>query len=139
MVCPECKRRFSTEDSAVCPYCGVTIAAGVVKSSTILIAAGEQRGVFRSVEEVPEPLRAQLVQSTSGAKSRTIIIADRRMRPKFVKAQKPQVAEQAPVVTCAEEPPPEQPKRIPPILAALVLLVLAVAAALTLWVIHQLK
>ena len=135
MVCPECKRHFSTDDSAVCPYCGLTIAAGVVKSSTIVIAAGEQRGVFRSVDEVPEPLRAQLVQSTAGAKSRTIIIADRRMRPRFVREQKQEEAE--PVAESA--PAPEPPKRVPPILAALVLLVLAVAAGLTVWVMHLLR
>ena len=135
MVCPECKRHFSTDDSAVCPYCGLTIAAGVVQSSTIVIAAGEQRGVFRSVDEVPEPLRAQLVQSTAGAKSRTIIIADRRMRPRFVREQKQEEAE--PVAESA--PAPEPPKRVPPILAALVLLVLAVAAGLTVWVMHLLR
>ena len=101
-----------------------------------MIAAGEQRGVFRSVDEVPEPLRAQLVQSTAGAKSRTIIIADRRMRPRFAKQQK---QEEAPVAGAEVAPVAESPKRVPPILAALVLLVLAIAAGLTVWVMHLLR
>jgi hypothetical protein len=138
MVCPECKRHFSTDDSAVCPYCGLTIAAGVMKSSTIMIAAGEQHGVFRSVDEVPEPLRAQLVQSTAGAKSRTIIIADRRMRPRFLKQQK-QEAEAVAQLTGEPSAAVETPKRIPPLLAALVLLVMAIGAGLTVWVLHLLK
>lgn len=50
----------------------------MVKTSTILISADSTDKVYRSVEEVPEPLRKTLLRSTSGILSRTILIADRR-------------------------------------------------------------
>lgn len=83
MFCPECRRHFLAEDAAVCPYCGLAIAAGVVKSSAILIAAGDTHEVFRSVDEVPEELRTRLVRTTSSPQARTIIIADRRLKARF--------------------------------------------------------
>ena len=42
-----------------------------------MIEAGEKHGFYRSVQEVPEPLRRQLLEITSGANSGTIVIADR--------------------------------------------------------------
>ena len=36
------------------------------------------RNVYRSVEEVPDPLKRQLLRSTNGLNSATIVIADRR-------------------------------------------------------------
>lgn len=56
------------------------------KSSTIFIAAGEcETRVYRSVEEVPLPLRRRLQNSTSGANSATILIADKRGREELVR------------------------------------------------------
>ncbi len=57
-----------------------------VKTSTIFISVGDKTKVFRSVEEVPPPLRKKLEQSTNGINSATILIADRRGREEIVKA-----------------------------------------------------
>ena len=74
MLCPECNRSFEG-DAQSCPYCGA--AKGVVKTSTILISAGGMRSVYRSVEEVPDSLKRQLIRSTNGLNSATLVIADR--------------------------------------------------------------
>jgi len=57
-----------------------------MKSSTILISAGETDAVYRSVKEVPPPLRRQLLKSTNGLNSATILIADRRGREEIARA-----------------------------------------------------
>ena len=57
-----------------------------VKTSTIFISVGEKTQVFRSVDDVPPPLRKQLEQSTNGINSATILIADRRGREEILKA-----------------------------------------------------
>jgi hypothetical protein len=57
-----------------------------VKTSTIFIAKGGRTRVYRSVNEVPKPLREQLEQSTNGFNSATILIADRRGREEIVRA-----------------------------------------------------
>ena len=57
-----------------------------VKTSTIFISVGEKTQVFRSVEDVPPPLRKRLEQSTNGINSATILIADRRGREEILKA-----------------------------------------------------
>lgn len=83
MVCKNCKRRFSQDDSRACPRCGEVsrpASAGVLKTSTILISSGGGIGVFRSVKEMPEPLRRRLMISTNGNNSATIVIADKRGR-----------------------------------------------------------
>ena len=81
MICPNCRRSF---EGASCPHCGAI--KGIVKTSTILISAGEMQNVYRSVEEVPDPLKRQLLQSTSGLNSATIVIADREGRKEIAKA-----------------------------------------------------
>jgi hypothetical protein len=83
MICPECHQRFD-DDSGFCPRCGVQ--KGIVKTSTILISAGQVESVYRSVEEVPDPLRGQLLRSTNGLNSATIVIADRQGRKEIAKA-----------------------------------------------------
>jgi hypothetical protein len=57
-----------------------------VKTSTIFISVGEKTKVYRSVNDVPPPLRKKLEQSTNGINSATILIADRRGREEIVKA-----------------------------------------------------
>lgn len=57
-----------------------------VKSSTILISMGEKTQIYHSLEEVPARLRKKLVDTTSGANSATILIADRAGRDELVKA-----------------------------------------------------
>ncbi len=56
------------------------------RSSTIFIAIGEQTRVYRSVEDVPVPLRQKLVESTRGMNSATILIADKKGRAELVRA-----------------------------------------------------
>ena len=83
MICPECNRSFEGSAGA-CPRCGG--AKGVVKTSTILISSGERQTVYRSVEEVPDALKRQLIRSTNGLNSATIVIADRQGRKEIAKA-----------------------------------------------------
>jgi hypothetical protein len=54
----------------------------------VLISAGGNDVVYRSVEEVPARLRTQLLRSTNGANSATILIADRRGRKEVLKAMR---------------------------------------------------
>ncbi len=61
--------------------------SGVLRTSTILIAAGNERSaLYRSVEDVPEPLRRRLAESTNGENSGTIYIADQRGRERIALA-----------------------------------------------------
>jgi hypothetical protein len=48
-----------------------------MKTSAVLIAAGGERGFYRSVQEVPEPLRTQLIETTTSQNSGIIVIADK--------------------------------------------------------------
>src|SRR5215472_13083020 len=57
-----------------------------VKSSTIFISVGDKTEVFRSVNEVPPPLRKKLEQSTNSINSATILIADRKGKEEIVRA-----------------------------------------------------
>ena len=83
MLCPECNRSFEGAAGA-CPRCGG--AEGVVKTSTILISSGERQAVYRSVEDVPDALKRELIRSTNGLNSATIVIADRQGRKEIAKA-----------------------------------------------------
>jgi hypothetical protein len=58
------------------------------QTSTVMISAGGSDRIFRSVDEVPGPLRTQLLKSTNGANSATILIADRRGRKEIAKAMR---------------------------------------------------
>lgn len=91
MVCPRCSVNYDRKASERCPGCGDAVAAataGVLKTSTILISTGVDRcaGVYRSVEDVPQPLRKRLEQSTSGLNCGTIFIADQRGRQEISSA-----------------------------------------------------
>jgi len=64
----------------ICPECGVLLlrnVSGVIKTSAVVISVGKKCGFYRSVQEVPEPLRTQLIATTAGQNSGTILIADR--------------------------------------------------------------
>ncbi|MDE3198045.1 MAG: zf-TFIIB domain-containing protein [Acidobacteriota bacterium] len=79
MTCPRCHAEFETR-ADVCPECGLKLlrnVSGVMKTSAVMIAAAGERGFYRSVQEVPEPLRTQLIETTSSPNSGTIVIADR--------------------------------------------------------------
>jgi hypothetical protein len=56
------------------------------KSSTVFIATGESTLVYRSVDDVPPSLRRRLEESTGGANSATILIADKRGKEELVRA-----------------------------------------------------
>jgi hypothetical protein len=89
MHCRRCGKQFDVTRGPACPHCGEAHAAaksGVMKSSTILISAGETDAVYRSVKEVPAPLRRKLLRSTNGLNAATILIADRRGREEITRA-----------------------------------------------------
>jgi hypothetical protein len=79
MTCPRCHSEFDNTDR-VCPECGVRVlrnVSGVMKTSAVMIAAQGERGFYRSVQDVPEPLRTQLIETTTSPNSGIIVIADR--------------------------------------------------------------
>jgi hypothetical protein len=79
MTCPKCHSEFNG-DAGICPECGVSLlrnVSGVMKTSVVMISAGGERGFYRSVQDVPEPLRKQLLETTTSHNSGTIVIADR--------------------------------------------------------------
>ena len=89
MTCSRCHRSFDQDSSelaserfrhANCPHCGARYdrpVSAVLKTSTILISADTTDAVYHSLDDVPEPLKAMLLQSTNGLNSGTILIADR--------------------------------------------------------------
>jgi hypothetical protein len=79
MTCPRCYAECKP-DAGVCPECGVKLTrnvSGVMKTSAVMIAAGDEHGFYHSVQDVPEPLRTQLIEVTNSANAGTIVIADR--------------------------------------------------------------
>ncbi|MBM3812238.1 MAG: hypothetical protein FJW20_11475 [Acidimicrobiia bacterium] len=56
------------------------------KTSTILISVGDDTQVYRSVSDVPADLRRKLLESTSGANSGTVLIADEAGRQQIIKS-----------------------------------------------------
>jgi hypothetical protein len=89
-----------------------------VKSSTVYIALGDQIDVYRSLEEVPPPMRRRLDESTNSANSATILIADRNGQRELVRAIEGhptplRVRVRSPRVQTAPEPVPveEKPER----------------------------
>ena len=90
MTCTRCRKRFDA-DAAKCPYCGQPrpeAISGVFQTSTVLISSQGADMVYRSVEEIPAPLRSKLLQSTNNPNSRTILIADRRGRKEIAHAMR---------------------------------------------------
>jgi len=89
MTCSRCRKNFEA-DEAKCPHCGkrADAGSGVFQSSTVLISAEGTEMVYRSMDEVPDPLRSKLVKSTNSPNSATILIADRRGRREIAKAMR---------------------------------------------------
>ena len=111
MTCPRCQ--VSVENSpTVCPECGLRLrrnVSGVMKTSAVMIASGRERGFYRSVQEVPEPLRTRLQETTTGSNAGTILIADRAGKQRLTEAyarrearEKAELAEPAPQIGTAE-------------------------------------
>jgi predicted LPLAT superfamily acyltransferase len=79
MICPHCEFEFDTP-AAHCPECGIRIVrkiSGIVKTSTVMIATGNENNFYRSLQDVPEALRRQLIETTNSENSGMIVIADR--------------------------------------------------------------
>jgi len=57
-----------------------------IKSSTILISVGESISTYRSMRDIPPPLRKRLEESTAGNNAATILIADKKGREELVRA-----------------------------------------------------
>lgn len=79
MTCPRCHSEFDNRDG-VCPECGIHLVrnvSGVMKTSAVMIAARGESGFYHSVQDVPEPLRTQLIETTTSPNSGIIVIADR--------------------------------------------------------------
>ena len=56
------------------------------RTSTIFISTSDDTKVYRSVEDVPLPLRQKLLECTRGMNSATILIADKQGREELVRA-----------------------------------------------------
>lgn len=109
MTCPKCQAEFEPPGGAkrhatgdtVCPACGLRLlrsVTGVVRTSAVMISAGDEDAFYNSLQDVPEPLRNRLLESTNGDNAGTIVIADR--------AGKEQLTE---VLARRENPRPESP------------------------------
>jgi hypothetical protein len=87
MTCHRCRKTIDAGETR-CPYCGFPNAEanGLYQTSVVRIAAGAADLVYRSVDEVPAPLRQKLLASTNSSNSATILIADRRGRKEIAKA-----------------------------------------------------
>ncbi len=58
------------------------------KCSTIMIAAGGKTLVYHSLDEIPDDLREQLLETTQGVHSATILIADKLGRDKILRSMR---------------------------------------------------
>lgn len=79
MTCPNCHAEFEPSP-AECPQCGIQLlrnVSGIIKTSAVMIAARGEQGFYHSVQDVPEPLRTQLIETTGSSNAGTIVIADR--------------------------------------------------------------
>ncbi len=87
MNCARCRKKY-VPDASRCPHCGEPNpeVSGVVQTSIVVISAGGEDLVYRTVDEVPARLRNKLLRSTNGSNSATILIADRRGRKQVAKA-----------------------------------------------------
>ncbi|HUS07412.1 MAG TPA: hypothetical protein VMZ52_13985 [Bryobacteraceae bacterium] len=81
-----------------------------MKSATIFISVGSRTKIYRSVEHVPPILRKKLVETTKGANSKTILIADRNGREEVKRAIQGLPSSVQFRLTAAAEAAPPPPK-----------------------------
>lgn len=62
------------------------MAVLTAKSSTIFVSTDKGTSVYRSMKEIPLPLRRKLQESLQGMHSATILIADKRGRDELIRA-----------------------------------------------------
>ena len=130
-TCSKCRKSFDPQ-SASCPHCGKpnTGSTGLFQTSAVLISSGGADLVYRSVDEVPVPLRNQLLKSTNGQNSATILIADRRGRQQVAKAVRalPGSAHRRLMRSWLGDPPGTALSRLPASRRAVALAVMALVA-----------
>ena len=134
MNCKRCRKTFGPEEPR-CPHCGEPnpASSGLFQTSTVLISASGKEQVYRSVDEVPAPLRTRLLKSTNGSNSATILIADRKGRKEIAKAMRnlPGPAQRRLRDTIlGNEVPPEAPSWLTPARKRAILAVVLLAALL---------
>jgi hypothetical protein len=134
MMCPKCHAEFDNADG-VCPECGIRFlrnVSGVMKTSAVMIAARGERGFYRSVQDVPEPLRTQLLETTASPNAGIIVIADRAGKEQLtqVMARREAVRAAAPPPLTPKKPAAPQPDRLAPLAWAAFVLILVLAALL---------
>jgi|HubBroStandDraft_1064217.scaffolds.fasta_scaffold315754_1 hypothetical protein len=101
MICPHCQSQFDIP-AVHCPTCGIRIVrkiSGIVKTSTVMIATGDEHSFYRSVQEVPESLRRQLIETTNSENSGMIVIADRAGKEQWTEIVAHREARQAQAAT----------------------------------------
>ena len=138
MTCRRCGKQFDATAGSTCPHCGEAnplSKSGVLKSSTILISAGDTDAVYRSVKEVPAPLRRKLLKSTNGLNAATILIADRRGREEIARAIRnlPSSLQRRFMKPLREEPEGVRAWLLRPTVKAAIAWLLGAGSALAIW------
>jgi len=111
MRCPGCGGSVNSHERG-CQRCGQKLGetvTGLLKTSTILVSVDDGRSVYRSMRELPEPLRNKLIESTNSLLSTTILIADRRGQQEIqrvVRDPPPVSGRSSSNSTSGAEPPP---------------------------------
>ena len=106
MICPHCHFEFETRVDN-CPECGIRIVrriSGIVKTSTVMIATGSKHTFYRSVQDVPESLRRQLIETTNSENSGMIVIADRAGKERWTEVVAHRESEQLRTAAVTEDP-----------------------------------
>ncbi len=139
MRCNKCSGNLDAH-ARKCPRCGEAVVAqrigGMLKTSTILISADNTEGVYRSVEDVPEPLRKKLLRTTNSLNSRTMLIADRRGRQEIARALKKLPGASQRRLSNALAGQPSKPASFPKVgLPQAIGILLAAVAGVAAWVI----
>ena len=63
------------------------MARGTVKTSAILVATRDKTEIYRTIQDMPFPLRRKIARLASGPNSGTLLIADRRGGEEWLSAQ----------------------------------------------------
>jgi len=127
MTCPKCHSEIERSEverlDGVCPECGVRLVrnvSGVMKTSAVMIAARGENGFYRSVQDVPEPLRTQLIETTTSQNSGIIVIADKAGKEQLTQVMARREARRTANAAAEREPeeaalpqPQEQPAARP--------------------------
>jgi hypothetical protein len=101
-----------------------------MKTSAVLIACAQETGFYKSLQDVPEPLRTRVREMTNSANSGTILIADRAGKERLNEAFARREARLKAAGAESAETPPAAPERARWIKWAAFVLVLALTAIL---------